>query len=221
MIENFTSSQYDALEMQFRTRVRGTDSVQISYTLSRTYLDGVTHFANFRGTQRTPQERGYSGQDTRHNLSIAASSSLPWGFEVSGILKALSGAPYNIQAGFDVDGDGQTQGDRPAGLPITVGRVDVDESLAIINALRASRNLAAVDGDLLKLEPYVSLDGRITKAFGMPGGSSLQLFAEGYNLTNVVNFSSTPNGNINSTSFLVRATAADARQIQFGARYVF
>ena len=221
MIENFTDSQYDALEMQFRTRVRGTDSVQVSYTLSRTYLDGVTHFANFRGTQRTPQESGYSGQDTRHNLSIAASSSLPWGFELSGILKALSGAPYNIQAGFDVDGDGQTQGDRPAGLPITVGRADVDESLAIINTLRASRNLPAVDPDLLKLEPYVSLDARLTKSVDLPRGSSLQLFAEGYNLTNAVNFSSTPNGNINSTSFLVRATAADARQIQFGARFVF
>lgn len=221
MIENFTDSQYDALEMQFRTRVRGTDSVQISYTLSRTYLDGVTHFANFRGTQRTPQESGYSGQDTRHNLSIAASSSLPWGFELSGILKALSGAPYNVQAGFDVDGDGQTQGDRPAGLPITVGRADVDESLAIINTLRASRNLPAVDPALLKLEPYVSLDARLTKSVDLPRGSSLQLFAEGYNLANAVNFSSTPNGNINSTSFLVRATAADARQIQFGARFVF
>ncbi|MBP7776485.1 MAG: TonB-dependent receptor [Acidobacteria bacterium] len=220
-IENFTDSQYDALEMQFRTRVRGTDSLQVSYTLSRTYLMGVTHYATFRGTQRTPQEEGYSGQDTRHNLSIAASTSLPWGFEVSGILKALSGAPYNVQAGFDLDGDGQTQGDRPRGLPITVGREDVDESLAIINALRATRNLAPVNGDLLKLEPYVSLDGRITKAFAMPGGNSLQLFAEGYNLTNVVNLSSTPNGNIISTSFLVRNNAADARQVQFGARFVF
>jgi hypothetical protein len=37
----------------------------------------------------------------------------------------------------------------------------------------------------------------------------------------LVNFSSTPNGNINSTSFLVRSTAADARQRQIGARSVF
>lgn len=221
MIENFTDSQYDALEVQLRTRVRGTDSLQVSYTLSRTYLDGVTHFANFRGTQRTPQETGYSGQDTRHNLSVAASSSLPWGFELSGILKALSGAPYNVQAGFDLDGDGQTQGDRPAGLPITVGRADVDESLAIINTLRASRNLAPVSADLLKLEPYVSLDARLTKAIPLRRRNALQLFVEGYNLTNVVNLQSTPNGNINSTSFLVRSTAADARQVQIGARVVF
>lgn len=223
MIENFTESQYDALETQFRTRVRGTDSVQVSYTLSRTYLNGVTHFANFRGTQRTPQEEGHSGQDTRHNLSIAASTSLPWGFDLSGVFRALSGAPYNVQAGFDVDGDGQTQGDRPAGLPITVGRADVDESLTLINAVRASRNLAPVSADLLALEPYVSLDLRVTKAFAVAvaDGRELQLFAEAYNMSNRVNFQSTPNGNINSTSFLVRSTAADARQIQFGVRVVF
>ena len=221
MIENFTESQYDALETQFRTRVRGTDSVQVSYTLSRTYLNGVSHFANFRGTQRTPQEEGYSGQDTRHNLSIAASTSLPWGVDLSGVFRALSGAPYNVQAGFDVDGDGQTQGDRPIGLSITVGRGDVDESLTIINALRASRNIAPVSVDLLALEPYVALDLRLTKAFTITAGRELQLFAEAYNMANRVNFQSTPNGNINSTSFLVRSTAADARQIQFGARFAF
>ena len=220
MIENFTDSQYDALEMQYRTRVRGGDSVQVSYTLSRTYLNGVTHFANFPGTMRTPQEEGYSGQDTRHNLSIAASTSLPWDFELSGVLRALSGAPYNVQAGFDVDGDGQTQGDRPPGLPITVGREDVEESLAIIDELRLSRNLAPVDPELLKLEKYVSVDLRLTKAFAI-SGRQLRLFAEAYNIFNRVNFQSTPNGNINSTSFLIRSTAADARQIQFGARFTF
>ena len=133
----------------------------------------------------------------------------------------MSGAPYNVQAGFDVDGDGQTQGDRPTGLPITVGREDVEESLAIIDALRLSRNLPAVDPELLKLEPYVSVDLRLTKAFTIFSGRQLQLFAEGYNVFNRVNFQSTPNGNINSTSFLIRSTAADARQIQFGARFAF
>jgi hypothetical protein len=222
LIENFTVSQYDALEVQFRTRARGVDNLQVSYTLSKTWLDGVTHYANFRGTQRAPQETGFSGQDTRHNLSVAASTSLPWGFEASGILKALSGAPFNVQAGFDVDGDGQTQGDRPPGLPITVGRSDVEESLAIINELRDSRRLPAVDASLLELEPFVSLDLRLTKLFDIGGRTQLQLFAEAYNVTNRVNLqSSTPNGNINSTSFLVRTTASDARQIQFGARYVF
>lgn len=222
VIENFTVSQYDALEVQFRTRARGVDNLQVSYTFSKTWLDGVTHYANFRGTQRAPQETGFSGQDTRHNLSVAASTSLPWGFEISGILKALSGAPFNVQAGLDLDGDGQTQGDRPSGLPITVGRSDVDESLAIINEFRASRRLPAVDASLLELEPFLSLDLRLTKMFEVTGGTQLQLFAEAYNVTNRVNLqSSTPNGNLNSTSFLVRTTAADARQIQLGARYVF
>ena len=49
--------------------------LQVSYTLSRTYLDGVDHFLNERGTQRTPQERGYSPSDQRHNLTAAVSAS--------------------------------------------------------------------------------------------------------------------------------------------------
>jgi hypothetical protein len=43
-----------ALETQFRTSVAGTGRVQVSYTLSRSYLDGVEFFIYPRGTQRTP-----------------------------------------------------------------------------------------------------------------------------------------------------------------------
>jgi hypothetical protein len=60
---------------------------------------------------------------------MSASTRLPYGVMFSGILRALSGTPYAVSAGFDIDGDGQVQNDRPAGLPITVGRENVDESL--------------------------------------------------------------------------------------------
>ncbi len=219
---NNTKSWYDALEVQMRTRVKGANSLQLSYTLSRTYLDGVVHYANYMGTMRTPQETGYSGQDTRHNLALAMSTSLPWGIEVSGIFKALSGAPYNVQAGFDIDGDGQTQNDRPEGLNITVGRSKVEEARTIINALRATRNLPPVDASLFELNPYVTLDMRLTKSIAVGGDRQFQLFMEGYNVLNRTNYSSsTVNGNIISSSFLIRNSAYDARQIQWGLRFAF
>jgi hypothetical protein len=37
VMRNFTKSWYDALETQIRTRVRGTENLQVSYTLSKTY----------------------------------------------------------------------------------------------------------------------------------------------------------------------------------------
>lgn len=220
-LENFTKSWYNALETQFRTRMRGIDSLSISYTLSSTMRDGVNHYQTYPGTMRTPQEKGYSEQDTRHNLSMAAAAGLPYGIRFSGILRALSGTPFNVSAGFDIDGDGQTQNDRPAGLPITVGRESVDESLQIINALRATRNLVPITADQLKLDPFIALDLRATKEFSVGTGRQIEVFLEGYNLLNRVNYAGGGNGSIISPALLIRNAARDPRQVQLGARVTF
>lgn len=220
-LENFTKSWYNALETQFRTRMRGLDSLSVSYTLSSTIRDGVNHYQTYPGTMRTPQERGYSEQDTRHNLSVAAAAGLPWGVQLSSILRALSGTPFAVSAGFDIDGDGQTQNDRPAGLPITVGREKVDESLQIINEVRAARNLAPITAEHLKLDPFIALDLRATKAFSLGAGRRIEAFLEGYNVLNRVNYAGGGNGSIISPALLIRSAARDARQVQLGARVTF
>jgi hypothetical protein len=219
-LENFSKSWYDALETQLRMRPRGLDNLQVSYTFSRSYRDGVNHYQTYPGTMRTPQEEGYSDMDSRHNLSVAGSTTVPWGIQVSGIVRALSGTPYNATAGFDIDGDGQNQNDRPLGLPATVGREDVEESLRIINELRTARNLALVTEDQLKLEPFVVVDLRLTKAVPI-NRSKLELFAEAYNLFNRVNYAGGGNNSIISPAFLIRNAARDARQLQLGARVSF
>lgn len=219
-LENFTKSWYNALETQFRTRFRGVESLTVSYTLSGTRRDGVNHYQNYPGTMRTPQEKGYSEQDTRHNLSLSTAVQLPFGVQLSSILRALSGTPFSVSAGFDIDGDGQVQNDRPLGLPITVGREDVDESLRIINELRATRNLAPISKDLLKLDPFVSLDLRLTKDFALARGTHVEGFLESYNTLNRVNYSGF-NGSIVSSSLLIRSAARDPRQVQLGARITF
>ena len=219
-LENFTKSWYNAVETQFHTRLPGVNSLTVSYTLSTTERDGVNHYQNYPGTMRTPNEKGYSEQDTRHNLSMSAAVTLPFGVQFSSILRALSGTPYAVSAGFDIDGDTQVQNDRPAGLPITVGRENVAESLRIINELRATRNLAPISEDLLKLEPFISLDLRLTKDVGLGRGSRLEMFLESYNTLNRVNYSGF-NGSIVSSALLIRNAARDPRQVQLGARIVF
>lgn len=222
VMENFTNSWYDALETQFRTRFSRVDNMLISYTLSRSYRDGVNFYGTPRGTQRTPHERGYNDTDQRHNLTISAATTLPWQTQVSAIGKFISGSPMLAQAGFDMDGDGTITNDRPVGLPTRVGRDLVDQSLQIINALRSSRGLSPIAPDLLKLDPYVSVDMRFTRPLLLGGNRRLDLFLEAFNLTNHVNFQTfTINPNIISSSFLVRNSARDGRQMQWGARYVF
>jgi hypothetical protein len=220
-LENFTKSWYNAVEAQFRSRFRGVQSLTVSYTLSTSKRDGVNHYQNYPGTMRTPNEYGYSEQDTRHNLSASAAVGLPWDVQLSGILRALSGTPFPVSAGFDIDGDTQVQNDRPEGLPIAVGRDDVDESLRIINELRATRNLAPITADYLKLDPFISLDMRLTKSFAAGTERRVEVFLESYNTLNRVNYAGGGNGNIISPAFLVRNAARDPRQIQLGARFTF
>jgi hypothetical protein len=224
MLEHYTKSWYDALETQFRTSVAGTGRVQVSYTLSRSYLDGVEFFIYPRGTQRTPRERGYSPSDQRHNLTAAAAFTFPWQLQLSGIIKLISGSPMPVQAGFDLDGDRSQMHDRPEGLAITVGRSDEESALSVINALRASlaRPQPPISADLLRLDPYRTVDLRLTKTLPVGGRHELELTFEAFNLTNFVNYDpGTVVRNISSAAFLQRRTARDARQIQWGLRYVF
>ena len=225
LVQNFSKSWYDALESQARTRLGSHASLQVSYTLSRSYLDGVDFFLNQRGTQRTPHERGYNPSDQRHNLTIAGSVHLPWSLEVSGILKLISGAPMKIQAGRDLDGDASITGDLPPDIPITVGRDRVDESLEAINSFRAQLNtgLPQIGRSALTLDPYRTLDVRLTRSWRIGRDRRLETLIEGFNVTNEVNLRP-PTGtfaNMSSSAFLNRTAARDARQIQWGVRYSF
>lgn len=221
VMQNNTTSWYNALETQLRTRVRGADSLLISYTLAYSTRDGVNHYQNYFGTMRTPQQYGYQEGGNRHNLTVSGSTHLPWEFQVSGIVRWLSGSPFTVQTGTDLDGDGQTQSDRPVGLPITVGMGDIASQLAIINAFRASRNLAPIPASMLDLDAYLSVDARLTRQIRLGGTHRIDLFIEGYNLTNHVNFNPNVNANMNSAAFLSRTSASDPRQIQWGFRYAF
>ena len=222
VLQNYSKSWYDALETEYRRQFGGSANIQVSYTLSRNYRDGVPFYSNWRGTQRTPYERGYSENDSRHNLTMSGTMPLPLGFQLSGVGKFISGSPIFVQAGFDMDGDGISSGDRPVGLPITVGREKVEESLTIINALRATRGVPAIDKNLLKLDPYVSIDARVTKVFPLRDSRRLELYVESYNLTNRVNYQPfTINSNIISRDFLVRNSARDPFQLQLGGRFAF
>jgi len=152
---------------------------------------------------------------------------MPWSIELSGVARLISGSPIKVQSGVDLDGDTIITGDLPAGIPITVGRERVAETLAAINAFRASRNLPSINDSLLKLNPYRSVDLRLTKAVHAGGSRRVEIFMEGFNVTNHVNFrpplGNPPNAgaSIIAPAFLVRTAARDARQMQWGLRYVF
>jgi hypothetical protein len=67
----------------------------------------------------------------------------------------------------------------------------------------------------------------VTKAVHAGGNRRVEVFMEGFNVTNHVNFrpplGNPPNAgaSIIAPAFLARTAASDARQLQWGLRYVF
>jgi hypothetical protein len=226
-----TKSWYDAMEMQVRQRVRGGNSLQVSYTLSRAMTDGCVgvcvnalrafareSLALLESTGRS-LEYGYNSQDTRHNLAVSASFALPWNMQISGIGRLVSASPIAITCACDLDGDGFN--DRPPGTPPTVGRGNLRAQLDAINRYRATLNLAPFTIDQLELlPPAKNIDVRLTKRFILQGAQAIELFAETFNVVNFVN-THTPDVNVRLATFNVPTGAQDARQVQWGARYSF
>lgn len=111
--------------------------VRGSYTYSKFIDDMSEVFVTSGGSSRSQNlsnqraDRGLSAFDRRHRLAIAYLYELPYvhdrsgafktalnaitsGWQTSGTLAFTSGAPENIQAGFDVNGDGFGGSDRPS-----------------------------------------------------------------------------------------------------------
>jgi len=210
-----TKSSYDALEMQVRQRVRGGNSLQVSYTLARSLVD------NYDGTLRSTffNQKGYNSDDNRHILTASVSTELPWTTQLAVIGQFYSGSPKGANSGLDLDGDGAS-GDRPPGLPVTVGRGDTTEQLRIINDFRAARALPPFTADVLKLYSSNAINVRLTKRVTFGQGRGLEIFLEGFNVTNFVNRTG-GGSNIRLATFGIPTGATDARQMQWGARYAF
>jgi len=236
MISPYGQSRYDAIEIQYRTsKLKGFQNVSASYTFSRSQINGVTWYSTFSGTDRFRDDYAYNPTNTPNNLSLTATTvMLPGRIRLSGAFHAVSGPPLQPSAGFDLDGDGNTAGDRPRGLPETVGYGDVGGQLALINAFRANpcsyvyfsnvtctaKALPPIAASLLNPHPSISLDMRLTKDIKFTESRHIELFFEGYNITNYVT-RIVPAGSMTSTSFLIPTSALPARQLQWGVRFAF
>ncbi len=242
-IFNDGTARYDAVEMQLKSRPKKyLETVQVSYAYSRSLMNSVPYYSTYAGTQRTPQNYSYNPTDTPQNLSVAFETKrLPGGFRYSSIFRGLSGNLFATSAGIDLDGDSNTTGDNPRGLPQFVGRGDVTGQLNIINAFRsnpcsfiytpgvtcsskavggASLANGIITASQIKPDPTLTWDNRLTRPFRLGEHANLELFFESFNTTNhVTRFA--PTTTLVSASYMLRTTALDPRQFQWGARFTF
>jgi hypothetical protein len=116
-------------------------------------------------------EKGPSLQDQRHRFVASGSYFLPWDVAVSSIITLASGRPYNIIAGFDLNGDGNggaTPPDRPRQNP-------ADPATSI------ERNAGGLPNEY-------AVDIRIAKRLSLGGRTRADLIFEVFNLFDNTNY---------------------------------
>jgi len=199
--------------------VKGTDSLQISYTYSKSTLDGVTFYSTYSGTierrTTTVSRDRYAAQSEYRGVHVAAVQ-VPAERRLPRHQRRAAARIGRRRSGRRPE----HVGDRPAGLPQFIGRGNVESQVAIINAFRTARGLSAIDAGLLTIDPVIDLDLRLTKVIQLADRRRFEIFLEVYNLTNHTTLYA-GNSTLVSSSFGIRTSALDARQTQWGARFVF
>jgi hypothetical protein len=189
-LESSVGTRYKGLFATLEKRA-GRHQLLASYTLAK-----AENYANddqipFASGPIDPndlaREFGPSPNDRRHRFTFAGIFELPLGFRVAPLLTLASGVPMDI-----LMPDAST---RVPTLPRNAGG-RMFHTGAELNAYLRERNAAGgIDGQLLPLvrddarfsDSFRSLDLRLSRAFALGGGVSLEALVEVFNLFNVTN----------------------------------
>jgi hypothetical protein len=206
--------RYDGFVGTLTKRYSSGYSLQLAYHLSKTrgtaFVNDFTGFGIFTSPSDPLDltvDDGPSDFDMRHRLSATAvwqpelkglsgaAGTLVNGWKLSSRVIASDGFRFNATTGQDTNGD-TVFNDRPSGQ--------------------------GYNG--FTLPGYVTLDLRVDRSIAI-GGKSVELIAEGFNLTNRLNPTNVnrtwgPNATANTT-FNTPTGAETARQFQIAARFSF
>ncbi len=232
--ENTANSFYHGLTVQVQRRFSNNFSLNTHYTFAKS-IDEVTDYNSDWSAQNPLNiglDRSLSAFDQRHRLVVSgvlqstANNPVLSNWVLSPIFVGQSGRPFNLLLGFDANGDGRSQSDRPGLAGRYTGRG----------------------------EPFYSFDLRLARRFFANDRRYLELTVEGFNLANRTNLIGVNNvlgaactdasggnftpcnvsGAVPLTNYNLRGrrdrqptdplgftSAFDPRQMQFGLRFNF
>ena len=226
LYESAASANYNGLIVEFQKRFGTNVTIAGNYTLSEAFDQVTDYNSDFRAFDQLDDNPEYtlSAFDQRHKFVSYAIIQSPWknallrDFQVTPIVRANSGRPFNLLAGSDVNGDRSTNGDRP---------------LLTVNGIQTGpirRNVGKGPG-------FATFDMRLTRRFMFSERMGLELTVEGFNLLNRLNFASVNNtvgptfaygpdpvrgrSDVSPSSPLGFTSAFDSRKIQLGAKFRF
>jgi len=198
-IVDWGKSNYNALYLALNKRYSHGWALSVAYTLSESKSDTEHEFSRQDSYDDLEKKFMYgpTDLDARHTISIFGIVDLPLGFQIGGTFYYRSALPWNAAYAYDKNMDG-----------IPPGTDYIDE-------YRNSRR----GFDLW------SLNARLSKYF-LISRFRIQLFVEGYNLTNRTNFMQVFNLYHDvfpeaTPLFGKPLQAGDPRLLQFGVRLDF
>ncbi|QNI31345.1 TonB-dependent receptor [Alloacidobacterium dinghuense] len=253
--ESIGRSYYDALNLSYRQQMWKRVTGTANYTYGKA-LAFEGNPAAFRNTATNPflgqfrrQDYGPAPNDETHHLTAAATFALPWKISISPIFQVGSPRPVDVYSSSDKWGVGSGRGNAHAIIPKGGKMNDFASLTALFNAdgsvYSSSFYKSCLTGGTCEEASYnstrgqtfVELDARIGKTITIAEKYNIDLFFQGFDLTNRANFGggTSLQGNVNSlntndpSSFLKPLTFITPNSSvlptsftgEFGARFSF
>lgn len=249
-------SYYDALNVSYRQSVYKHFSSVVNYTYGKA-LAFEGNPAAFRNTATNPflgqfrhPDFGRAPNDEAHHVTAAGTVTLPYRIEISPILSAGSARPLDIiESTSDLWSVGSGRGNLHAAI-LTGAKEGPQAYVDYLNTAKAAVAADAtgqttlgtfyqtclangscreVSYDSYHGDPVIQLDARVGKTISFHDRYNLNLFFQGFNLTNRANYGNNYNGNVSSATFLqplgfVNPTSTIVPRSftgEFGARFSF
>lgn len=218
VVEYIGSTRYDGLTVQLEKRFSGYWGGRVSYGVgygrgNTSGLPTATNDFQVLGERNLDQNEGPTNIDRRHNATISGRFELPWvrGLTGSAVARFATGTPFTIH-----DSNIDVNRNNVAIDPIDAGTYSGTGVNAITVNNKGGRNGAYGLGTM-------GVDLRMGYRMRPRQGTTVDLFAEVFNLTNRANFAN-PSGDRRLQTFLVPTSLAGGgfpRQFQVGARLGF
>jgi hypothetical protein len=215
LVRNLDSSDYHALQVQYRRRLSGGLQALAHYTLSKsTDTSSSDALMYLPASVSSPaQNRGPSDFDRRHSFSLAATYQIPlpsagWArplignASVDAVYRAMSAAPVDVTSpGGAVISLLNLRPDVVPGVPMVVDDPAAPGGRRFNRAAFVTRTdtHGSLGRNVLRGFPFHQLDVSVRRRLGVRR-VHLEMRAEAFNVLNHSNFAN-PVGNLTSTSF--------------------
>jgi hypothetical protein len=256
MLTPFNTATYDSLQAQLTRRVSAGSLLGVSYTLSKAinYADNSDSGLTWNWQPMWERNRALADFDRTHNLQIYGVYELPFGqdrrwasdglssliaggWQLNGVLSAMSGIPFTVtSSATSLNAPGNTQtADQVLDTVRILGGVGRGNSyfdpnaFAPVTAVRFGNS----GRNALRGPGLVNLDASLFRDFTIGAGRTLQFRVEVFNLTNRPAFNNpganassatrAADGTILNLNGYTEITSAQAteRQVRFALRMVF